>query len=198
MTTILLAAGSATRFGSQKLLARLDDGRYVVEAAAQNLLAAGEEVIAVSSGDAALTRVLESSGCRVVINPRSVEGMGTSIAAGVCARPGAPYWLVALADMPFIRPATIALISAAVSHERRIVVPVTGGQRGHPVAFGATYGEELMALAGDTGARSVVAAHAGAVTLLDVGDAGTLDDIDTPADLARLRESHKTKREDPL
>ena len=45
MTAILLAAGFSRRFGagestgSQKLLARLEDGRYVVEAAAQNLLA---------------------------------------------------------------------------------------------------------------------------------------------------------------
>ena len=186
MTAILLAAGSATRFGSQKLLARLADGRMVVEAAAHNMRSTGEEVIAVCARKDQVARVLQDSGCRVVINSRAHEGMGTSIACGVQASADAAHWLIALGDMPFIQPGTMSAVRAALDKEMEIVIPTFGKHRGHPVAFSAAFGADLSALCGDMGARSVIAAHPGCVRLLETGDAGILADIDTPADLVEV------------
>lgn len=192
MTAILLAAGFSRRFGSQKLLARLADGRFVVEAAASNLLAGAGSVIAVTGRDERLMRVLGDCGCQVVVNAEAEAGMGTSVGAGVRASAGAGGWLIALGDMPYIRPATIALVLNAVNDDAGIVIPVFDRLRGHPVAFGGNFGGELMALRGDRGARGVVAAHPDRVTLLPVDDPAVLADIDTPDDLEKDFPHHRS------
>ena len=191
MTAILLVAGSSRRFGSQKLLARLLDGRYVVEAAANNLLAGAGHVIAVTGGNEQLRRVLGNCGCEVVVNARAEEGMGTSIAAGVRASAAAASWIIALGDMPYIRPGTIASAISALGADNGIVLPTFREMRGHPVVFAARFGDELMALQGDIGARNVVARHPDRIRLLPVNDAGVLADIDTPDDLDKEHPHHR-------
>lgn len=189
LTGILLAAGRAQRYGSQKMLARLPDGRYVVEASATNLMAAIGRVIAVTGRDERLMRVLDDCGCQVVVNEQALEGMGTSIAAGVRATQSdhPDGWLVALGDMPYLNIATIVAVRDQLVASGGIVIPQYQQQRGHPVGFSREYGESLLALQGDSGARSVIAAALAAdpqsVQLLTVNDAGVLADIDTPADL---------------
>ena len=191
MAAILLTAGSARRFGSHKLLARLPDGRYVVEAAAKNLLAGAGRVIAVTGRDDRLMRVLDDCGCQVVVNADAEEGMGTSIAAGVRASAAAEGWLIALGDMPCVRPDTIVRVLDALNDDTGIVIPTFDRLRGHPVAFAGYLGNELMALQGDIGARGVVAAHADRLRLLPVDDAGVLADIDIPDDLHKLFPTHR-------
>lgn len=187
---ILLAAGSARRFGSQKLLARLPDGRRVVEVSAENLRAAVDRVIAVTRDDRELMRVLEGCGCEVIVNPRANEGLGSSIATGVAASRDATGWLIALGDMPFLLPATIANIAATLKRDGGIVVPTHRGQRGHPVAFSAAFGSDLEDLGGDTGARGLIANRPDAVALLPVEDQGVLADVDTPDDLPTYSRRH--------
>lgn len=189
LTGILLAAGRAQRFGSQKLLARLPDGRHVVEASAANLLAALGRVIAVTGRDARLMRVLDDCGCQVVVNEDALDGMGTSIAAGVRASEvdNPEGWIVALGDMPYLQHRTIVAVRASLIAGSGIVIPEYQQQRGHPVGFAREYGASLMALRSDNGARSVIAAavseNSAVLQLLPVDDAGVLADIDTPADL---------------
>ena len=130
-----------------------------------------------------MMRVLEACGCRVVINDRADEGVGTSIAAGVAASSDASGWLIVLADMPSIRAETIAAVAGALRGGVRIVVPVMAGRRGHPVGFSARYRMELQALTGDTGERQILSIDAAFVEAISVNDAGIFADIDTPADL---------------
>ncbi|WP_144631835.1 NTP transferase domain-containing protein [Bordetella genomosp. 13] len=89
--------------------------------------------------------------------------------------------LVALADMPWLRPATIRHI-ALHSRSHPIAAPVYQAQRGHPVAFSAALWPELARLEGDTGARDVLRRHG--VHLLPVDDPAVLVDVDLPTDLA--------------
>ena len=57
---ILLAAGSGSRFGGDKLLQPLASGTALGAAAARNLIAAGLQVVAVvRPGDVALADLLE-------------------------------------------------------------------------------------------------------------------------------------------
>ena len=184
ITCILLAAGSASRFGSQKLLAPLPDGTTVVEASVAHLQAGlTREIVAVTRSDPALIKVLQACGCRIVINDVADQGMGTSISVGVAATPDARGWVIALGDMPFIRADTIAAVANALRNDARIAVPVMAGKRGHPVGFSALYRERLMSLTGDTGAREILKSDAKLITEICVVDAGIFSDIDTPADL---------------
>jgi molybdenum cofactor cytidylyltransferase len=181
---ILLAAGSASRFGGAKLLAPLSNGTPVGIAALENLAAAVDDVVAVvRPHDDELAAALAARGARITTCPQAADGMGVSLAWGVRAAPAAAAWLIALADMPWLQPATIRRVIDALSRGTAVAAPSWQGARGHPVGFAAELYAELIALAGDEGAQRVVARH-GAV-LIDTDDAGALRDVDTPKDLER-------------
>jgi molybdenum cofactor cytidylyltransferase len=184
---ILLAAGSGTRFGGDKLVHPLDDGLAIAAHAARNLVACGLSVVAVvRAGNFPLADILEQEGCRVTMCAESVNGMGHTLAHGVAAARDAGGWVVALADMPRVMPATIERVAAAIGEGAIIAAPVYRGERGHPVAFGSTLREELLALSGDTGAKSVLQRHRDAVRLLECDDPGVVLDIDQKTDLGRV------------
>lgn len=184
---LLLAGGRGERFGGDKLAATLADGTPLAVAAARPLVAGCDRVLAVlRPGREALGERLQAAGCQVLVSPRTRAGMGASLAAGVAAVPDAQGWLVALADMPGIDAATVAAVAARLRAGDGIVVPEYRGRRGHPVGFAARFGPELRGLDGDTGARGILRAHAGAVARLAVTDPGVLQDVDTRADLAAL------------
>ena len=183
---ILLAAGAGTRFGGGKLLHPLEDGAAIAAHAARNLAAAGLPVTAVvRPGDFPLAELLEQEGCYVTVCPDADRGMGVSLAHGVTAARDAGGWIVALADMPGIRPATIARVAQALAAGADIAAPAYQGDRGHPVGFSRRFLHELQAMTGDSGARALVQRNQALVRLIDTDDPGVLFDIDRRDDLAR-------------
>jgi molybdenum cofactor cytidylyltransferase len=184
---ILLAAGSGSRFGSNKLMAKLADGRSVLDAAAQSFVQVLPAALAVvRSTDDAVARVLGELGYTIVVNPKAEAGMGSSLAIGVQASMDAGGWVVGLADMPWIEPATIAAVRAGLRDGASICAPVWRGRRGHPVGFASRWRDALAGLAGDQGARGLLAAHPGVLLPVETGDPGVVRDVDLPADLAAL------------
>ena len=189
---ILLAAGRGTRFGGDKLLAPLREASFRVPAhtplgaaAAMHLaFALPESIAVVRPGDDRLADALRRAGLHIVPCPHADDGMGASLACGVAATKDADGWVVALADMPWIAPATIARVAESLRQGAGIAAPIHRGERGHPVGFARNHFAALAALTGDAGARPIVAAHADALTLLDVDDAGVVRDVDTKAALA--------------
>lgn len=193
---ILLAAGSGSRFGADKRWQPLADGTPLALAAAARLLAACGEVRAVvRPGDAALAARLEALGCGVVFCAEAASGMGHSLAAGVQAAAGAAGWLVALADMPAIAPASYRAVLDALACDAAFAVPVHDGRRGHPVGFAGRKYVDLRRLSGDKGARELLRAQAAQVVEIPVDDPGILADVDTPADLASLSQALTVDRE---
>jgi molybdenum cofactor cytidylyltransferase len=120
-------------------------------------------------------------------------GMGDSIAAAVRATQHAHGWLILPGDLPLVQPGTLRDVATAlISHPAAdAVVPTFDGERGHPVAFSARARDALLALAGPTGAASVLqqAMKDGRCVMLAVSDAGVRIDVDTVADL-RAAERH--------
>ena len=193
ITGLLLAAGSGTRFGGGKLLASLPAASHGVAAgtpigvaACFHLAAALPRVVAlVRPRDAALREHLRATGVEVVECARAHEGMGATLACGVEVTADASGWIVALADMPWIAPSTIARVGAAIEAGAPVAAPFFRGERGHPVGFGRSCFDALGALGGDEGAKSIVAAHRDRLVRIDVDDPGILRDVDTPEDLLR-------------
>lgn len=187
---ILLAAGAGSRFGGGKLLHPLEDGVAIAAHAVRNLLAADLPVTAVvRPGDFPTAELLEQEGCVVAVCPDAERGMGVSLAHGVSVTRDAGGWIVALADMPRIRPATIRRVAQALRAGAAIVAPAYQGDRGHPVGFGARFLHELQALTGDSGARVIVQRNQALVQLIDCDDPGVLLDIDRRSDLARCTDT---------
>ena len=185
---ILLAAGRSTRFGTDKLLHRLPDGTAIALASARAMAAAMPRVVAVVRDDnPALRDLLRGVGIAIVAAPTTDEGMGRSIAAGVAATADAAGWVVGLADMPFIRAATIAKVLAALAAGSPLAAPAIRGQRGHPVGFDRRFRSALAGLRGEEGARQLLREHQAQLDLIECDDAGIIADIDRPRDLGQDR-----------
>jgi molybdenum cofactor cytidylyltransferase len=183
---LLLAAGASTRFGANKLLHPLPDGTPIALASALALRAALPNMLVVVRPDnTALAQLLAQNAIPFVIATRAAEGMGRSLAQGVAAAADAGGWLVALADMPYVRRETITSIADALRNGAAIAAPSHRGQRGHPVGFAASFGARLQQLSGDEGARNLVREHVSEVRQIECDDPGVLADIDTASDLAR-------------
>lgn len=203
---ILLAAGLGSRFDPAGVRNKLTEpmpagptrGLPVAFVAARRLRAALPRVIAVvrpgtESEDAArhsqtLQKLFAQAGCEVLVSADAERGMGAALAAAVRATPEARGWVIALADMPAIAPATMLEVAEALAAPGAaadtIVAPRLDGMHGHPVGFGAAHGPALGALDGDEGARGLLRqAH---VQWIDTLDAGVVRDIDTPLDLEAL------------
>jgi SAM-dependent methyltransferase len=68
-----------------------------------------------------------------------------------------------------------------------VAVAAYEGQPRNPVLLAREHWPEVIAMAtGDAGARPFLRARADLVTLIECGDTGRPDDIDTPTDLARI------------
>lgn len=187
MTGILLAAGKGTRFDrsgiKNKLTRILPSGGSVVAASAQNLKTAlPAMIVVVRPGSVDIVDQLQSIDCRIVECPFADEGMAASLVHALSEAQDAQGWVIALADMPYVRPATIAALAEAISHGADIAVPTYRGQRGNPVAFSRKHLPELLRLTGDNGARRLLATFP--VIEIATNDAGICKDIDTVADLA--------------
>lgn len=181
---ILLAAGRSRRFGADKLLHPLADGTPLAVAAARSLKAAGPALAVLRPGQQALARLLREEGLAVALTSERNAGMGESLACGVAAAPFAAGWLVALADMPFVNPATVRAVRLALDRGARLAAPHVDGRRGHPVGFAACWGDALQALRGDQGARALLHQHAAQIHRITCSDHGALRDVDTPESLA--------------
>jgi molybdenum cofactor cytidylyltransferase len=188
---ILLAAGRGARFGGAKLLTPLpvathgvSAGTAIGVASCLHMLSTLPEVFAVvRPGDSMLASQLRAAGARVVECARADEGMGASLACGVAATAAADGWIVALADMPWIAPASIAMVADALRAGASIVATSHIGVRGHPVGFASRYYAALAGLSGDEGAKSILAAQREHLQLIEVADGGVLRDVDTPSDI---------------
>jgi molybdenum cofactor cytidylyltransferase len=192
LVAILLAAGSAKRFGSDKLLHALPHEVPIAVQAARHLkvVFSGSVLAVVRPDSTQLKEFLEKENCQVVMCENAAEGMGASLACGVraanAASAGGPVdgYVVALGDMPFIRASTIAAVRDALAGGAALAAPYFHARRGHPVGIAARFRAELESLRDDEGAKQLLAAHAGELVKIPVGDPGAIRDIDAPGDLA--------------
>jgi molybdenum cofactor cytidylyltransferase len=142
-----------------------------------------EEVIAVvRPGSSELKNLLQKENCQVVTCDNAAEGMGASLACAARAAGPRDGYLVALADMPYVRPSSIAAVRDALAAGAVLAAPYFRARRGHPVGIAGSFFQELLLMRGDAGAKSILEKNA--ITRIPVGDPGVIRDIDTPGDLA--------------
>jgi len=187
MIGILLAAGFSRRFGAaDKLLQAMPDGRLLAVAAAENLIQAIPLTIAVLRPDnKVLAALLRKAGLKTVFctEQEMADSLATAIRYSANFAEASDGFVIALADMPYIKPLTISAVAHEICAGAAIAMPDYQGQRGHPVGFSAKFRDELEKLKGDEGARAIVKRYADQVHLLPCEDAGIITDVDTPADL---------------
>lgn len=193
LSGMLLAAGESTRMGSPKQLLVIE-GDLLIERVLRLLLAAPlDEIIVVLGHQADAIRraiTIEDRRLRYTVNESFREGMSSSLRKGMeCIATGAEGLLVALVDHPWIQPATVSkLIDGWAQGGRGIALPRCGERRGHPVIFGSRYFQELRDLSGAPGARAILHRHHDDILEVPTDDEAVILDVDTPGDLAILKE----------
>jgi molybdenum cofactor cytidylyltransferase len=184
---LLLAAGRSVRFGSDKRLAFLPDGKTVLAATLENIQASNLPVlVCLENGEDAAAKICDRLCVNFIICENANLGMGYTLAEGIAGIAGWQGVLIALADMPFVQPTTYRQLGEALSSDT-IFRPEYEGHIGHPVAFGAHYFGELMAHRGDFGARELLKKYAASVNSIECDDPGILRDIDRVGDLISRR-----------
>lgn len=177
---IMLAAGASRRFGStDKLLANFNGRPLLAQSLAVYDTLPVSRKIAVIAPDSATQDICRAADFDIVVNQKADDGMGTSMAAGINAAQGVDHALIALGDMPHIRPTTPQMLLRAIDDAHSIIVPHYHGRAGHPVVFAATHFANLQKLDGDKGGRGIITACPNVLTFA-VDDAGICRDIDTP------------------
>lgn len=189
---LLLAAGGGRRLGGRPKALLSHRGRPLVEHAVRSLREGGCErmhVVLGAAADEVRARAV-LPGCVLVDNPDWAAGMGSSLRAGLASLAGVPARgaaLVMLVDQPAIGPAAVARVLAAYRSPGTLAAASYGGERGHPVLFGADHWAGIAADAtGDQGARAYLRAHARELVLVECGDVAEPYDIDTEEDLSHL------------
>lgn len=187
---VVLAAGSASRMGRQKMLLPWK-GEAIVRTVVRTTLESNvEKVIVVTGADAAeVQAVVKDLPVEVIFNSEWQEGQGNSVAAGVKQVPpdyGSAVFV--LGDQPRIVPEVIRSIIERHAHTHALATaPFAGGQRRNPVLFDREMFPRLMTLRGDIGGRQLMDGIP--VERVDWDGIDIFQDIDTPDDYNHLKES---------
>ena len=187
-TAVILAAGTGSRFGGQKLLAEINGKpmlRHALDAVAHlPTVVVGAPELGAHAGAA-----------RFVENPNPDRGMSHSLRLANAAIEETDGLLVLLGDMPYMTRAIVDAVMAAAA-DSDVCYPKFAGIGGHPVYFSPAARAKIPQLAdGDTlrRLRNDATLLRRAVTLRE---AGAYADIDTRADLAEAPTSSPLKVDD--
>lgn len=120
-----------------------------------------------------------AGGCTTGGSGGAAEGCGDWAGVGAA--------VVALADQPLVGAEAVRRLIGAYRAGATVAVAGYDGRPRNPVLIAREHWAEVIATAtGDTGARAFLRARPELVTLVECGDTGQPDDIDTPEDLARI------------
>jgi CTP:molybdopterin cytidylyltransferase MocA len=174
---LILAGGEGRRFGGPKAFARLPDGRTFLESCRDLLLAAGARPIAATLPPGIAP--VEIAGVRSLPLPEVGLDMLGSARWGLRHLISAPGWrrvVLLPVDHPLVGGDTVR---ALARQQGPVVVPTTGGRRGHPIVLDRRTAEEVARelVPGNT-LRDVVAA-VGRVDV-SVDDPGIRANCNTP------------------
>ena len=203
----VLAAGLGHRLGSRPKATLEIDGRSLLERLTAALRGAGIEDIGVVIGPyrEALVPLAAACGLRVLAHPQPhtslidsqrlalaahVAGAGLAVGADEGPREAGADLLLVVADLPLLAAAHVAPVLQAWRQRPagiEAMMPLVGGVRGHPVLLSWQAVRRIVTTPRDLGIRDWLAAHPAAVEPFPATDPAYITDVDTPADVYRLR-----------
>lgn len=183
---VVMAAGSARRFGANKLAAELD-GRSLIRRALEAVPSDHLNGVCVVTRYGEVEAIAREFGFRCIRSELPAGGVSFTIRLGTEALMGqCDAILYQTADQPFLRRETVAaLVEYYRARPGHIVSISHDGKRGSPVIFPKEFFPELCDLTGDMGGRAVIRRHEDRLLLFEV-DARELADVDTRENLIEL------------
>jgi molybdenum cofactor cytidylyltransferase len=191
LAAIILSAGTSRRMGQPKALL-LAGGETFLDRLIRVYSERFSPVIVVLGAEADAVRggLCHPGAAQFVTNERWPLGQLTSLQRGMEALPSdAEGCFFTPVDCPRVTSETLAALAGAfgeISPPPLIVVPRHGARRGHPVGCSRELFAELLSLPPDESARAVLRGHPDRTRIVEVVDAGILDDVDTPEEYRRM------------
>ena len=189
LAAVILSAGASSRMGRPKALLPYREGTFL-----EHLIQVtrhpriGVTRVVLGAGAEVIRSVAKLDPSIVVLNPQWEQGQLSSIWAGVRSLEGTDVdgMVLCPVDHPLV---SAVLVSDLVQHfydeKKAIVLPTYKGRRGHPVIFSSALFEELLAAPAETGARTVVWAHAADVLEVPTDEEGVVLNLNDPDMLKR-------------
>lgn len=189
---VLLAAGTSSRMGRNKLLLEWN-GETMVHGCARRAVAGGVSPLIVVLGPsaAAIRSALSDVPCDTVVNPEYESGMASSVRAGLAAVPeAAAAVIILLADMPHVTGEMVGqMIQRYHTTRAPLVISEYDGISAPPVLYDRLLWAELASANGEGRGRDIAARHRDQSETMR-WPASALADLNVPEDYARLtRES---------
>ena len=183
---LVMAAGSGSRFGRNKLEAVVD-GKSLLRRSLEAVPAEEfAQVTVVTQYDAAAA-LAEEFGFTVVRNDRPEDGLSRTVRLGTEAMASCGAIMYQVADQPLLERDTVRReVELFRAHPDRIVGLGHNGVRGNPCLFPARFFPELLSLEGDVGGSAVIKRHLDDLLLFEAPEA-ELCDVDTKEALEALK-----------
>lgn len=194
---LVLAAGQSSRFGSDKLLAKMSDGKHVITHALAPLQKIASKhrlplMVITRPDNHRLIDFFETHHIDYIACIDAHLGMGNSIADGVKSNQDWHGWIIALADMPNLTVEILDTLLIEINNNPNEIVRLNFNDKGkntpsHPVYFPPKYGFQLSQLTGDNGARKLIKKQ----RLINISQNFYLMDVDTQAALVEIKLGNK-------
>jgi molybdenum cofactor cytidylyltransferase len=194
--TVILAAGTSSRLGFNKLAIKIDGQSVITRAVEPFCLKSIEKIFIVTNPEASSIRQeIEKyftsyiSRFTFIENLSYKDGMSSSVKAALPFIGDADIVFFHLGDKPFVKRETIkAMLNMHLKEDVRILIPEYKNKKGHPVMVKIKpYLDEMKILKGDKGLREIVDKHMEDVVFIK-GDEGSVFDIDTVETINLLKE----------
>ena len=191
-SVVILAAGTSSRLGSDKLSLRIGNksilehtiNRFFIDAIAEIIIVTGK-----FKPD--LQKKNTSPKIKYVNNPDYAAGMSSSVKRGLeCISPSSDAVFIMPADIPLFDVKTV-LHMIDVFMPNKIVIPTYHGKKGHPVLLDRFFTKQCVNEQSEKILYDVIKKNEGAVELLPVEDEGILFDIDTTEDYEKMKKRYR-------
>jgi molybdenum cofactor cytidylyltransferase len=190
IAAVVLSAGLSERMGRFKPLLPMGNFRTIIERVVNMFQGAGVTEIFVVAGHRAaeVRQAVAPLKVRCVENREYIDGMFTSVLAGVRALPaGCDAFFIHPVDIPLVRFQTVKRLAATLEDNHAgIIYPTFDGRRGHPTLIHTRLVPEILEWPGTGGLRGLLQRREAESYELPVADEAVLLDLDTPDDYSRL------------
>jgi len=193
VSCILLAAGTSSRMGVDKL-ALLYNGKTIIEHSLNNILNAGfKDIVVVTRPHSGHENLIKESQIKIIENRQYESGIASSLIAGLQEIDSRAQGVIfALADQPLVTPDIYKQLIETYQKSLKLVVgPACKGQRGNPTLFDRRTWPSLMKLSGDEGGRVIIAKlPPEEISFIETDLDSVLFDVDTHEAYIKLLNEH--------
>ena len=177
---VMMAAGSAVRFGENKL-AQLVDGKPIIRRCLEAIPAECFDQVVVVTQFPSFSEYVKEFSFTDIRNTEPEKGISHTIQLGLSALPqDCDGVLFSVSDQPLLRRKSVQnLVEQWKKSPEKIAALGHEGVRGNPCLFPARFLPELLALTDDHGGSAVIRRHTEDLILVET-DPRELMDVDTP------------------